>query len=151
MFDERVLEMRHLVRWVFFNLFTGNNDSHAKNLSIYSVPSQGVTLTPFYDLMCTRIYPGLSKEFAFNVGGEVLPGQMGHAQLQGMAQQLGMKPLYLQTVADDVAVKVLVAIDQVVNVLSPRLAHSSQTFAEHLTHEVKSITKKAQARFQRTP
>jgi|GEM_PF-41070 len=52
------VDLRHLVRWVFFNLYVGNNDSHAKSLSIYSVPGQGVTLTPFYDLMCTRLYPG---------------------------------------------------------------------------------------------
>jgi len=35
------VDLRHLVRWVFFNLYVGNNDSHAKNLSIYSVPGQG--------------------------------------------------------------------------------------------------------------
>jgi serine/threonine-protein kinase HipA len=142
------LDLQALVQWVFFNICVGNNDSHAKNLSLYALPGQGVRLTPFYDLMCTRIYPGLSKAFAFNVGGEVLPGQIGHAQLQGMAQQLGMKPRYVQTVAEDVAVKVPAAIDQAVNEISPLLAHSSQTFAEHLTHEVKSITKKAQARFR---
>lgn len=58
------VDLRHLVRWVFFNLYVGNHDSHAKNLSVYSVPGLGVTLTPFYDLMCTRLYPGLSAEFA---------------------------------------------------------------------------------------
>ena len=61
------VDLRHLVRWVFFNLYVGNTDSHAKNLSIYSVPGQGVKLTPFYDLMCTRLYPGLSPEFAFAI------------------------------------------------------------------------------------
>ena len=34
-------DLRHLVRWVFFNLYVGNHDSHAKNLSVYSVPGQG--------------------------------------------------------------------------------------------------------------
>jgi serine/threonine-protein kinase HipA len=58
------VDLRHLVRWVFFNLYVGNNDSHAKNLSIYSVPGQGVTLTPFYDLMCTRLLTWIEcKEF----------------------------------------------------------------------------------------
>jgi serine/threonine-protein kinase HipA len=83
------VDLRHLVRWVFFNLYVGNNDSHAKNLSIYSVPGQGVTLTPFYDLMCTRLYPGLSPEFAFAIGGEVRPGEMGAEHLALMARQLG--------------------------------------------------------------
>jgi serine/threonine-protein kinase HipA len=48
------VDLLNLLRWVFFNLYTGNNDSHAKNLSVYQPPGQGVRLTPFYDLMCTR-------------------------------------------------------------------------------------------------
>ena len=51
------VDLRNLVYWLFFNLYTGNNDSHAKNLSIYRALGQGVRLTPFYDLMCTRVYP----------------------------------------------------------------------------------------------
>lgn len=145
------LDLQALVQWIFFNLYVGNNDSHAKNLSMYVLPEEGVRLTPFYDLMCTRIYPGLSKEFAFNVGGELLPGHMGHAQLPGLARQLDMKPRYLQTVAQDLADKVPAAIDQAVDEISPQLAPSSRTFATHLTHEVKSITKKAEARFRQTP
>jgi serine/threonine-protein kinase HipA len=144
------LDLQALVQWVFFNICVGNNDSHAKNLSLYAWPGQGVRLTPFHDLMCTRIYPGLSKEFAFNVGGEVLPGQMGHAQLQGLALQLGMKARYLQTVAEEVAEKVPAAIDQAVNEISPLLNHSSKTFAEHLAQKVKTITQKAADRFAQT-
>jgi len=86
------VDLRHLVRWVFFNLYVGNNDSHAKNLSTCSVPCHGVTLTPFYDLMCTRLYPGLPPEFAFAIGGEVRPGEMGATHLALMARQLGMQP-----------------------------------------------------------
>ena len=59
------LDLQVFARWIFFNIYVGNNDSHAKNLSIYERSGEGVRLTPFYDLMCTRIYPGLSKEFAF--------------------------------------------------------------------------------------
>ena len=100
------VDLRHLVRWVFFNLYVGNNDSHAKNLSIYSVPGQGVTLTPFYDLMCTRLYPGLSPEFAFAIGGEVRPGEMSAEHLALMARQLGMQPRFLAQQARDMADRV---------------------------------------------
>jgi serine/threonine-protein kinase HipA len=41
------VDLRHFVGWIFFNLYTGNNDSHAKNLSIYHLPGWGVMLTPF--------------------------------------------------------------------------------------------------------
>lgn len=32
------VDLRHFVGWIFFNLYAGNNDSHAKNLSIYRLP-----------------------------------------------------------------------------------------------------------------
>lgn len=142
------LDLQALVQWIFFNIYVGNNDSHAKNLSMYTLPGEGVRLTPFYDLMCTRIYPGLSKEFAFNIGGQVLPGQMGHAALQGLAKQLGMKPRYLQSVAQEIAAKMPMAIDQAIDEFAPTLSAAGRTFATHLGHEVKSITKKASARLQ---
>lgn len=77
-------DLQAFVQWIFFNLYVGNNDSHAKNLSVYWRPGQGVRLTPFYDLMFTRVYPGLSKEFAFNLGGEVLPGRWGQRRCRGL-------------------------------------------------------------------
>ncbi len=140
-------DLQAFVQWLFFNLYVGNNDSHAKNLSIYWRPEQGVRLTPFYDLMCTRVYPGLSKEFAFNVGGEVLPGQMGAAQMRGLAQQLGMGHAYLNKVARHLADKIPAAIDKAVAELAPCLPPSGRTFAESkLTPEVKSTTRRMAAR-----
>jgi serine/threonine protein kinase HipA of HipAB toxin-antitoxin module len=55
------VDLCHFVGWIFFNFYAGNNDSHAKNLSLYNLPGKGVTLTPFYDLMCAPMYPGLSQ------------------------------------------------------------------------------------------
>jgi serine/threonine-protein kinase HipA len=99
------VDLRNFVEWLFFNLYVGNTDSHAKNLSIYNLPGKGTTLTPFYDLMCTRLYPGLSQEFAFSVGGEYKPGSMTKEHLTALAQQLGMRPQYLAQQAADLADK----------------------------------------------
>lgn len=141
------LDMQAFVHWLFFNIYVGNNDSHAKNLSLYSLPGEGIRLTPFYDLMCTRAYPGLSKEFAFSVGGEVLPGKMGAAQLQGLSEQTGVAAWYLQSVAQALAEKIPAAIDRANNELAPDLSHGGRTFALYLSSEVKSMAKRAAARF----
>lgn len=141
-----VLDLQAFTQWIFFNLYVGNNDSHAKNLSLYQRPGEGVRLTPFYDLMCTRIYPGLSKEFAFNIGGEVLPGQVGMAQMQGLADQLDVGAKYLQRVALSLAAKVPEAIDQAILEVSPDLTRSGRTFADQLALEVKSLTRRAAER-----
>jgi serine/threonine-protein kinase HipA len=140
------LDLQAFAQWIFFNLYVGNNDSHAKNLSIHERPGEGLRLTPFYDLMCTRIYPGLSKEFAFDIGGEVLPSQMGKAQVQGLAAQIGMKPKYLQSVALSLAARVPDAIDKATQDFYPDLTTNGQTFADKLAMEVKSTTRRAAAR-----
>jgi serine/threonine-protein kinase HipA len=140
------VDLRHLVRWMFFNLYVGNNDSHAKNLSIYSVPGLGVTLTPFYDLMCTRLYPGLSPEFAFAIGGEVRPGGMTSQHLALLAKQLGMQPRFLVQQAQDMADRLPRAMGQAVQAIAPALSPSAQALAERLDRFVLSCTKKLATR-----
>ena len=140
------LDLQAFAQWIFFNLYVGNNDSHAKNLSVYERAGEGVRLTPFYDMMCTRIYPGLSKEFAFNIGGELRPGEMGKAQVQGLAVQIGMGSKYLQSVAMDLAAKLPDAIDKATNEIAPSLSKSGLIFADKLAMKVKSITRSAAAR-----
>jgi serine/threonine-protein kinase HipA len=44
-----------LYRWLLFNVLIGNGDNHLKNIS-FRVNSEGVTLAPFYDLLCTAVY-----------------------------------------------------------------------------------------------
>ena len=139
-------DLQAFAQWIFFNIYVGNNDSHAKNLSIYTRPGEGIRLTPFYDLMCTRIYPGLSTEFAFKVGGEVHPGDIGKAQVQALARQVGMGARYLQSLALTLAAKVPDAIDRAVKEVSADLTTGGRTFADKLAMKVKSITKRAVAR-----
>jgi serine/threonine-protein kinase HipA len=69
-----VPDATRLLEWVAFNLIAGNMDSHAKNLSILVDPAdQRPRLSPFYDMLNTRIYENLSQRFAFKIGGENRP------------------------------------------------------------------------------
>lgn len=145
------VDLRHLVRWIFFNLYVGNNDSHAKNLSIYSPPGLGPRLTPFYDLMCTRLYPGLSQEFAFSLGGETMPGKIGAQHLVQMAKELGMQPRYLGQQAQEMAALVPNAVAQAVQELTPVLSPSACTLAERLQSFVAATTKKLATRLIAAP
>jgi serine/threonine-protein kinase HipA len=140
------VDLRHFVGWIFFNLYAGNNDSHAKNLSIYNVPGSGVTLTPFYDLLCTRLYPGLSQEFAFAIGGEYKPGAMTHEHLVRLAQQLNMRPQFLAQQAAEMAQKMPDALERAVKTHKPALPHSAKIMAERLQMFVLATTKKVVAR-----
>ena len=127
-----------LLRWLFFNLCAGNNDSHAKNLSMIMTPA-GLRLAPFYDLMCTRVYAGLSNHFAFNIGGESEPGKITHAHIVALAGELGVAPRYMQTVAIDVLRKVVAAIPAAAAEVLPVLVPAERVMAERLVQKVTSM------------
>lgn len=132
------VDRRHLLRWLVFNLCVGNNDSHAKNLSLLATP-QGLRLAPFYDMMCTRIYPGLSNQFAFAVAGESEPGKLTDAHLADLARSLGIGVRYLQKLALEVAQQVADAVPAAAAELKPSLDYKSAVMAERLAQRIKSI------------
>lgn len=144
--SQPAVDLRHLVQWVFFNLYTGNNDSHAKNLSIFEQPGAGTQLTPFYDLMCTRIYPGLSREFAFSLGGETRPGQVGREQVAALARELGMGAPFLMKTATELARVLPGALQGACDQVQPLLNPSGRVFLEKLRLWVLSNTTKTAAR-----
>ncbi|PKN17711.1 MAG: hypothetical protein CVU71_14875 [Deltaproteobacteria bacterium HGW-Deltaproteobacteria-6] len=49
-----------LLRWAIFNFLIGNADAHAKNLAMIFT-DRGPRLAPFYDLICTQVYPDLLR------------------------------------------------------------------------------------------
>lgn len=140
------VDLRNLVVWIFFNLYTGNNDSHAKNLSVYWRPGGVVALTPFYDLMSTRVYPGLSKDFALSIGGEFLPGAVTHEHVAAMARQLRMQPRFVLKLASDLAAKMPEALAQAVAAVKPVLPDGAKDLAAQLSGFVLSTTRKTAAR-----
>lgn len=140
------VDLKNLVAWVFFNLYTGNNDSHAKNLSIYRDPTWGVRLTPFYDLMCTRLYPGLSPEFALAIGGEVIPGAINRAHVHQMAGDLGMRPAFVMGVAADLAKRIPAAMAAAIESMQADLSPGAKTLATRLQRFVLKTTRQMSQR-----
>lgn len=76
--------------WICFNLLIGNNDSHSKNLSFLLIDNK-IELAPYYDLICTAIYPKLSKKFAFKIGDRDDFSKIGVNQLHQLEKDLGLK------------------------------------------------------------
>ena len=132
------VDLRRLLEWLFFNLYVGNNDSHAKNLSMLEAPGGGQTLAPFYDLMGTRIYPGLSREFAFSVGGEAAPGSMRREHLDRLADELEMQAGYLRRIAGEVIGRVPRAVERAGEQLVPLLSSGARTLVARLERFVVS-------------
>ena len=145
-------DQRNLLRWLIFNLAVGNNDSHAKNLSILSTP-EGLRLAPFYDLMSTRVCPyvyddGLGQHFAFSVGGEFHPGKIEKQHLLALAKSLAIAPKYLLKIAAETIDRVLVAVPLAVAEVLPLLSNSEQVLAQRLELKILGIAKKMQNRLE---
>lgn len=145
-------DFKRFLQWIFFNLFVGNNDSHAKNLSVYFPPGLGARLTPFYDLLSTSIYPGLSNQFAFKIGGENRPSHIGRAELCLMANELGFKEQYVLKIGQELSEALRVKIEVIaVEMNSVASVGAEKTMVERLSQHISSNTSQLQKRFFSRP
>lgn len=55
---------------VLFNVLIGNHDAHGKNFAVLYHQEGRIELAPFYDVLCTAIYPELSSKMAMKLGGK---------------------------------------------------------------------------------
>ncbi len=92
-------DRERLFNLIVFNHLIGNADAHAKNLSLlYSEPSKPV-LAPFYDILCTGVYPNLDEKAAMKVGGKYkLEQALKHhwvklASQAGLREQVGLNAM----------------------------------------------------------
>ena len=139
-------DLKQLLEWVFFNIFVGNNDSHAKNLSIYSPPGAGVRLTPFYDLMCTRIYPGLSQNFAFDIGGTTMPGEIRKDNIVRMSEMLNFRARFVLQVGQALASRVPTALATAAISMQDVLQKGDVAMASRLASYIQKTTLQASKR-----
>lgn len=140
-------DTKRFIQWLFFNLYAGNHDSHAKNLSIYYTPMGGVRLTPFYDLMSTSLYAGLSRTFAFNIGGENKPSNIHKDQVITMSESLGFKPKYVLKIAEEISSDLLTALNTVSEEIDAIASVGTEkTMVERLNQHIASNTKSFQKR-----
>ncbi len=93
--SKRLESIHQFLDWLSFNLLIGNNDSHSKNISLL-LRTGKIELAPMYDLLCTALYPSLTKEFSFQIGDLADFSKMGKNQFEEMEKQLGLKGKTMQ-------------------------------------------------------
>jgi serine/threonine-protein kinase HipA len=86
-----------LLRWAIFSCLIGNADAHAKNLAMIFT-DRGPRLAPFYDLICTQVYPDLTEKQAMRIGGENRPSWLQRKHWEKFGDSVAIKPnLVLKT------------------------------------------------------
>lgn len=79
------------IDWVIFNVFIGNCDSHAKNVS-FIFAKNGPELAPFYDLISTIVYEGLSDKLSMDIGDENRISWLQQRHWERLADEIDVKP-----------------------------------------------------------
>lgn len=117
-------DLMNMLKWLSFNLLLGNNDSHAKNISLIK-HQDTVRLSPFYDLISTAIYPGINPRFAFGVGKsgrkQYYYYKMRSYHLENTAKNLGIRKEQLLSVLGEMMDLVSRAIPSVTAELAAEL------------------------------
>lgn len=80
-----------LIRLAIFNYLICNADCHAKNISVRYDSGPNPSLAPFYDLVCTGIYPQLSSQLAMAIGGIFDPREIDVKAWADFAGQAGVR------------------------------------------------------------
>ncbi len=77
---------------MIFNYLIGNADAHGKNSSVLYRGRDGKSLAPVYDVMCTAVYPSLSRVNAMSIGGAKGFDDVTRQSFAAMAEEAGMRP-----------------------------------------------------------
>lgn len=88
--SKRLESIQTFLDWICFNLIIGNHDSHSKNIS-FLLRNGKNELAPFYDLICTAIYPNLRKQFAFQIGDRYEFSRIGRNQIKLLENSLALR------------------------------------------------------------
>lgn len=108
---EPIVDCEQLLRWLVFNLLIGNTDAHAKNLSLLYNFDGRIRLAPFYDLVSTLSFHNLSRNMSMRIGSRSDPGQIGPRQFDILADECGLRSVWLRAFVLDMAEIVSEAIN----------------------------------------
>ena len=100
-------------------------DGHAKNLSLM-ITGDRTRLAPFYDMLCTVVYPSLSQKFAFKIGGENRPKWIMLRHWERFALEIDIKPQLIKNVMADIVRRIELALPIVTEKLRLSVAMSDE-------------------------
>jgi len=140
-----------LIGWLAFNGAVGNMDGHAKNLSILYKNDGQVHLAPFYDLMSTNVYSGLSRKMAFKIGGENRPDWLMGRHWKRFANEMEIKSSLVFRTVESVIKSVLMEVPSVKEEIEKQaISESERAFLDQLTRHIGKSAERA-LRFQIHP
>jgi serine/threonine-protein kinase HipA len=113
-------------RIAVFNMIIANHDAHAKNFAfLYDYCPEvgrhgtGLRLAPFYDLVCTGIYP-LNNSFAMSIGDIFYLHELDAGACRQFACDLNLAPINLAELIRDMVTRVRSSVPDIVQTYTAR-------------------------------
>ncbi|MFC3909194.1 HipA domain-containing protein [Legionella dresdenensis] len=102
---------QQMLDWVLFNILVYNLDAHGKNISFY-VNSQGISLTPLYDLINVRLYPDMEQELAMALGDEFDSDNINAYQIADFADSCQLQRRYVAKRLKQLIIKMMAVLPE---------------------------------------
>lgn len=134
-------DLLRLVQWAAFNLCIGNNDAHAKNLSMLR-QGNALSLAPHYDLISTTFYGRrLQKKLAMRIGGQQWSHHVSRRRWGIFADAVGLPQTTVLLRVASTANAILRALPPVAELardsgVSPDVSRALQSHIEERTRKV---------------
>ncbi|MFI3244019.1 MAG: type II toxin-antitoxin system HipA family toxin [Akkermansia sp.] len=106
--------IRDLLDRIIFNFLIGNNDAHGKNFSLVHGKDGKCLLAPCYDMLCTQVYPELTRRMAMKIGHHDQRAKLELRHFQAMAQDMGVSEKALVMRWAELSQQVPLALEQVI-------------------------------------
>lgn len=94
-------DLSRLLRMAIANLCIGNMDAHAKNFAILYA-DEGIRLAPFYDVVATLVYPGLTPAYSMYIGGASASRDLNPAAIERFARETQVTPATVRAAIEEV-------------------------------------------------
>lgn len=118
------LTKQQMLDWLLFNLLVFNFDAHGKNISFF-IGTDGISLTPFYDLLNIKMYPEVDQDFAMAIGDEFASDQINAYQLADFAESCQLSRSYVASRLKLMINKMLTALPQEITYIQQEFDHST--------------------------
>ena len=87
-------DLRALINWVLFGFFIGFGAAHGKQVAL-THGTKAPSMSPFYGIWSTHVYPQMSFRMGFRIGDEDRPDWLSIARWREFADAIGVRPAFV--------------------------------------------------------
>lgn len=143
---EPIEDLRKTWRWAVFNFLIGNCDAHLKNIAVIRTSDwESATLAPFYDLVSTSAYDGLSLELAMAMGTKRKLADIGKKEFESQLEKMEMPKLLGMRDAEELAETVPYSLEKAAVKLSDAGFGDAEPLACRIVQQAKQRARALQA------